>query len=188
MARSAFLISLFCLQSFGLFSVASAGGDTMCGKLRSGQYANEQVCTNILRFPDGKPAPETMLDTIPEAYPWLFPFSETAAAPQQTLRVTGAEGGFSTLQFINGWAPYDTSGAEATQFQKFSRVRDILIETGSGHSLRQTLKDTGESQFIALPGPVAEEWVSIKVLSVYEGERDLVALRWFSVAWEADLQ
>jgi hypothetical protein len=187
MAKSAFFISLFCLQSVGLISVASAGSDTMCGKLRSGQYANEQVCTNILRFPDGKPAPQTMLDTIPETYPWLFPFSETAAAPLHTLRVTGAEGGFSTLQFINGWAPYDTSGTEATQFQKFGRVRDILIETGSGHSLRQTLKDTSESQFISLPGPAAEEWVSIKVLSIYEGERDLVALRWFSVAWEADL-
>lgn len=186
MVRKSLFISLFCLQSLGLISVASASGETLCGKPRNGQFASEQVCTNVLRFPDGKAAPAAMLDTIPETYPWLFPFSEGVEAPRQTLKVTGTDEGFSTLQFINGWAPYDTTGAEATQFQKFSRVKEILIETGSGQSLRQTLQDTGNIQFISLPEPAAE-WVSIKVLSVYQGESDLVALRWFSIAWESDL-
>jgi len=186
MVRKSFFISLFCLQSFGLVSAASASGDILCGKPRDGQFASEQICTNVLLFPNGKPAPAAMLDTIPDTYPWIFPFSEGAEAPQQTLKVTGTEEGFSTLQFINGWAPYDTSGAEASQFQKFSRVKDIQIETGNGLSLRQTLQDTGDSQFISLPGP-ALGWVSIKVLSVYQGESDLVALRWFSIAWESDL-
>jgi hypothetical protein len=182
MVRNTLFTLLLCVQ----LSVLPASAGDLCGKIRGGQYAEEQVCANVLSFPDGKPAPAKMLDAIPETYPWLFPFSEGGAAPQQKITITGAQGGFSTLQFINGWAPYDTSGAEATQFQKFSRVKDVLVETGSGHSFRHMLQDTGESQFITLPEPAAEEWVSIKVLSVYKGESDLVALRWFSIAWEAE--
>jgi hypothetical protein len=187
MVRNTPFFFYVCAQLPGLFAIEPASAEDLCGKVRGGQYAEEQVCTNVLHFPDGKPAPAAMLDAIPDTYPWLFPFSEGELTPQQKITITGAQGGFSTLQFINGWAPYDTTGAEATQFQKFSRVKDILIETGSGHSLRHTLQDTGETQFITLPKPAAEGWVSVKILSVYPGESRIVALRWFSIAWEADL-
>ncbi len=187
MVRNTLLILFSCVQLSGVLASQPAGAEDLCGKVRGGQYADEQFCANALSFPDGKPAPAAMLDSIPESYPWLFPFSEGGLTPQQKITITGTDEGFSTLQFINGWAPYDTSGAEATQFQKFSRVKDVLIETASGHSLRHTLQDTGESQFITLPKPLAAEWVTIKVLSVYAGESDIVALRWFSIAWEADL-
>jgi hypothetical protein len=138
----------------------------------------------MVLLPSGKPAPATILDSVPETYPWLFSFKQGGPAPQQTIKIKGAADGFSTLQFINGWAKYDTSGAESSQFHKFSRVKDILIETGSGHSVTHTLSDNEETQFVTLPEPLAKESVSIKVLSVYPGESETVALRWFSIAWE----
>lgn len=187
MVRNTLLILFSCVQLSGVLAAQTAGAEDLCGKVRGGQYADEQVCANVLSFPDGKPAPAAMLDSIPDSYPRLFPFFEGGLAPQQKITITGTGEGFSTLQFINGWAPYDTSGAEATQFQKFGRVKDVLFETASGHNLRHTLQDTGEIQFVTLPKPAAAEWVSMKVLSVYAGESDIVALRWFSIAWEADL-
>jgi hypothetical protein len=165
-------------------SVADPGAAGSCSQWRSLQFAEVQTCVNTLLLPGGKPATEAMLDAIPETYPWLFPFKGGGPAPQQTIKIKGAADGFSTLQFINGWAKYDTSGAESSQFRKFSRVKDILIETGSGHSVMHTLSDSEQTQFVTLPEPLAKDSVSIKVLSVYPGESETVALRWFSIVWE----
>jgi hypothetical protein len=170
-----------------MLSALPVGAEDKCGVMRGGQYAEQQHCVNVLTYPNGKPAPAAMLDSVPETYPWLFRFDPGGPAPQQTIKVKGAVDGFSTLQIINGWANYDTSGAENSQFQKFSRVKDILIETGSGHSVTHTLKDTEEMQFVTLPEPLAKDSVSVKVLSVYPGGSETVALRWFSIAWEDGL-
>ena len=75
----------------------------------------------------------------------------------------------------------------ASQFDKFSRVKEVLIETSSGQSLRHTLQDTAASQFLSLPQAAPESWVSMKVVSVYPGMSPIVALRWFSIAWEEEL-
>lgn len=181
-------ISLISLAACAhMLSALPAGAEDKCGQVRGGQYAEEQVCVNVLTLPNGKPAPATMLDAVPETYPWLFLFREGGPAPRQTIRIKDAADGFSTLQFINGWANYDTSGSEASQFQKFSRVKDILIETSSGHSVPHTLSDTEETQFVTLPEPMAKDEVSVQVLSVYHGTSGVVALRWFAIAWEEGL-
>lgn len=165
----------------------AASAEEMCGAPRQGQYAEEQTCVNALAFPDGRPGPAKMLNSVPETYPWLFSFTAGEPAPWQMIKVRDAADGFSALQFINGWAPYDSTGAEKSQFSKYSRVREILIESSSGHSFSHTLGDVEETQFVALPEPAVEEWVRIKVLSVYPGPTQIAALRWFSVVWEGDL-
>ena len=158
----------------------------MCGKARGGQYSDELLCANVLLFADGKPATAAMLDSIPEHYPWLFPLAAEGLAPQLTIKVLTADARFTTLQIINGWSPYDTSGTEATQFEKYGRAKDVLIETASGHSLRHRLSDTSELQFVELPKPAAEKWVRLKVLSSYSGKSKIVAVRWFAIVWEGD--
>lgn len=170
-----------------MLSALPAGAEDKCGQMRGGQYAEEQVCVNVLTYPNGKLAPATMLDSVPDTYPWLFLFDPGGPPPRQTIKIKGATDGFSTLQFINGWAKYDTTGAEASQFQNFSRVKDILIESRSGHSVPHTLSDTEETQFVTLPEPLAKDEVSIKVLSVYHGASGVVALRWFAIVWEEGL-
>ena len=157
-----------------------------CGTARGGQYSDEQLCANVLRFPDGKPATAAMLDSVPETYPWLFPLADEGLAPQLTIKVLTADARFTTLQIINGWSPYDTSGTEATQFEKYGRAKDVLIETASGHSLSRRLLDTSELQFVELPKPAAEKWVRLKVLSSYSGKSKIVAVRWFAIVWEGD--
>jgi hypothetical protein len=180
--------SLIILAALGhMLASQSAGAEDKCGQPRGGQYAEEQVCVNVLALPNGKPAPATMLDSVPDTYPWLFLFEPGAPPPRQTIKISGAAEGFSSLQFINGWANYDTSGAESSQFQNFSRVKDILIETSSGHSVPHTLSDTEEAQFVTLSEPLAKDEVSIKVLSVYHGASGVVALRWFAIVWEDGL-
>lgn len=164
----------------------ASAADT-CGSWRGGQYAEEQTCVNMILLPGVKPASGAMLDSIPEAYPWLFALEEGGAAPRQAIKIRSAADGFSSLQFINGWANYDTTGAEKSQFSKFSRVKEILIESASGHSFKHTLSDTEETQFVSLPEPLARDEVSITVLSAYPGESQIVALRWFAIVWEEGL-
>lgn len=175
----------FCLLP-ALFALQPACAAEMCGKARGGQYAEEQLCANVLRFPDGKPATAAMLESIPESYPWLFPSADAGSAPQLTIKVLTADAPFTALQIINGWSPYDTTGTEASQFKKYGRAKDVLIETASGHSLRHRLRDTSKLQFIDLPKPAAEKWVRLKVLSSYPGKSKLAAVRWFAIVWEGD--
>ena len=155
MARNPLLMLAICVQALGL---QSAGAEDMCGQPRSGQYATERICVSVLSYPDGKPAPAAMLDSVPDEYPWLFPFAPDEFPPKMTISVTDTSESIKALQVINGWAPYDTTGAKASQFEKFSRVKEVLIETSSGQSLRHTLQDTGESQFLTLPQPAPESW------------------------------
>ncbi|MGE3875129.1 MAG: hypothetical protein AB7F74_19420 [Parvibaculaceae bacterium] len=169
-----------------LFALQPACAAEMCGKARGGQYAEEQLCANVLRFPDGKPATAAMLESIPESYPWLFPSADAGTTPQLTIKVLTADAPFTALQIINGWSPYDTTGTEASQFKKYGRAKDVLIETASGHSLRHRLRDTSKLQFIDLPKPAAEKWVRLKVLSSYPGKSKLAAVRWFAIVWEGD--
>ena len=160
-------ISLISLTACAhMLSALPAGAEDKCGQPRGGQYAEQQHCVNVLTSPDGKPAPAKMLDAVPETYPWLFLFKQGGPPRQQTIKLSGAADGFSSLQFIKGWGNYDTSGSEASQFQKFSRVKDILIETSRCHSLRHTLSDTEDTQYVTLPAPLVKDEVSIQVLSV----------------------
>ncbi len=183
MARNTPPAFLFCLPLLAMCALQPASAEDICGKPRSSQYAEEQLCANVLSFPDGRPATAAMLDSIPETYPWLFPLTKEPV-PELTIRISPADAQFSTLQIINGWAPYDTFGAEAKQFEKYSRVKDILIETAGGHNTRHTLQDSGEIQFVTLPEPAASQWVRMKVLSTYPGASEVVALRWFAIVWE----
>jgi hypothetical protein len=140
----------------------ASAADT-CGSWRGGQYAEEQTCVNMILLPGVKPASGAMLDSIPEAYPWLFALEEGGAAPRQAIKI------------------------RKSQFSKFSRVKEILIESASGHSFKHTLSDTEETQFVSLPEPLARDEVSITVLSAYPGESQIVALRWFAIVWEEGL-
>ena len=177
---------LLCPLFFVLGALQPAHAADMCGEPHGGQYADEQLCTNVVRFPDGKPATAAMLDSVPESYPWLFPLVDQGLTPQLTIKVLTAGAQFSTLQIINGWSPYYTDGAEANQFKKYGRAKDVLIETASGHSLRHRLRDTDKLQTVALPKPAAEQWVRMKVLSTYPGKREIGAVRWFAIVWEGD--
>ena len=76
MVRNTLLILFSGVQLSGVLASQTAGAEDLCGKVRGGQYADEQVCANVLSFPDGKPARAAMLDSIPESYPWLFRFSD----------------------------------------------------------------------------------------------------------------
>ena len=177
---------LLCLSILALGAFQPAYAADLCGEVHGGQFADEQLCASIARFPDGKAATAAMLDSIPENYPWLFPPIDQGSTPQLTIKVLTAGAQFSTLQILNGWSPYDTTGGEANQFKNYGRAKDIVIESASGHSLRHTLRDTDELQTITLPKPAAAEWVSMKVLSTYPGKREMGAVRWFAIAWEAD--
>lgn len=176
-----------CLLVLSLLSPPAAVADEACSQPRGGQFAAETFCASVLLMPDGSAAGHALLDAIPDQYPWIVRQDGLAAAPSLTIRVEPGDATFSSISILNGYAPNDTTGAERTPFARYGRARDVLIETGAGHALRTTLADNQDLQHIALPAPEARSWVRLTILSAYPGETGLVAIRWFAIAWEADM-
>jgi hypothetical protein len=169
-----------------LLTCPASATETGCSKPRGGQYAEEVICATTALLPDGSAGTSAMLDAIPEQYPWLFRVEDPANPPALTVKVTPTDAEFSVLQIYNGYSSYQTDGSENPPFAKYGRAKDVLIETAAGHSLKLTLADNQEPQFLSLPAPAGKEWVKITVVSAYPGQGDIAALRWFSIAWEAE--
>jgi hypothetical protein len=176
-----------CFLVLSLLSVHAHAADEICGTPHGGQFAAETLCATHLLMPDGSKAGAALLDAIPDQYPWIIRQEDLTTAPSLLIKVDPADAAFASVSILNGYSPYDTTGAERTPFARYARARDVLIETAAGHAIRQTLADNQDLQTIALPGPEASGWVRLTVLSTYPGETELVAVRWFSIAWEADM-
>jgi hypothetical protein len=177
------------LLVFMLFPAMNCGTgnaeEMICGNPRDGQYAKETYCMSVALLPDGSEGNGDLVASIPDSYPWLFRLGE-GETPVLSIETEPKDMTFSTLQFVNGYAPYETDGSETTPYESYGRARKVEIKTGAGHKLTVELADKPELQFVQLPEPAAHSSLTIRIISAYPGKKDIVALRWASIAWEAE--